>query len=93
MLLYVDAPAPAQAADGSAGDGARLSLSQGCSACHQSGSSLLAPDLHGIFGSSGLLVDSSQVAADEDYLRRSILQPQARNVQGYPAAMPAYTLK
>ena len=88
-IAWLVSPSPAQAADASSG-GARLFLSQLCAACHQSGSSLLAPDLNGIFGTSRPLADGSQVTADEDYLRRSILQPQVEIVKGYSAAMPPY---
>lgn len=88
-IAFLISPSPAQSADAPSG-GARLFLSQGCAACHQTGSSQLAPDLHGIFGASRPLADGSQVTADEDYLRRSILQPQAQIVKGYAPAMPAY---
>jgi uncharacterized membrane protein len=80
---------PSQAADASS-SGARLFVSQGCAACHQTGTDQLAPDLQGIFESTRLLADGSSVLADEIYLRRSILEPQAQVVKGYAAAMPPY---
>ena len=73
-------------------EGARLFVSQGCAACHQSGASQLAPDLKGIFNSTRILTDGSAVVADEAYLRDSIKQPQHRIVRGYAAAMPALPL-
>ncbi len=70
--------------------GAKLFVSQGCAACHQPGGSPLAPDLRGILGSRQILVDGSELVADEAYLRESIRQPQIRIVKGYAAAMPPY---
>lgn len=72
-------------------EGAKLFVSQGCAACHQAGSSQLAPDLHGVFGSIQTLADDSRITADEAYLRESILQPQQRIVKGYAPAMPPFT--
>ena len=71
--------------------GAKLFVSQGCASCHQAGGSPLAPDLRGILGSRQVLVDGSELIADEAYLRESIRQPQLRLVKGYAAAMLAYS--
>jgi cytochrome c oxidase subunit 2 len=70
--------------------GERLFISQTCATCHQAGSSQLGPALNGLYGSTVLLADGTRVKADESYLRESILQPQAKIVKGYPAAMPAF---
>jgi uncharacterized membrane protein len=70
--------------------GAQLFIRQGCAACHQSGSSQLAPNLQGILGRTQELADGSKVIADEAYLRTSILKPQLQVVKGYPPAMPSY---
>lgn len=72
-------------------EGSKLFVSQGCAACHQAGASQLAPNLQGIFNSKQILVDGSQVIADEAYLRESIRQPQLQVVKGFAAAMPPYT--
>jgi uncharacterized membrane protein len=85
---------PGQSAPGlssAAAEGSKLFLNQGCAACHQTGSALLAPQLSGIFNSLQPLADGSQIKADEAYLRESISLSQAKIVKGYPAAMPAYT--
>jgi uncharacterized membrane protein len=85
---------PGQSAPGlssAAAEGSKLFLNQGCAACHQTGSTLLAPQLAGIFDSLQMLADGSQVKADEAYLRESISLSQAKIVKGYPAAMAAYT--
>ncbi|MES2438188.1 MAG: urate hydroxylase PuuD [Verrucomicrobiota bacterium] len=73
-------------------EGARLFVSQGCAACHQSGASQLAPDLNGVFNSTQTLADGSKVVADEAYLRDSISHPQNRIVKGYAPSMPALPL-
>lgn len=70
--------------------GRKLFVGQGCAACHQAGSSQLAPDLAGISGSQRTLADGSMVPADDAYLLESIRQPQSKVVKGYAAAMPSY---
>lgn len=72
-------------------EGSKLFVSQGCAACHQSGASQLAPNLQGVFNSTQILADGSEIFADEAYLRDSIMQPQHRIVKGFAAAMPPYT--
>jgi uncharacterized membrane protein len=68
--------------------GRRLFISQGCATCHQQGSAEIAPRLEGVFGHPQTLSDGTQVMADENYLRESILQPQAKIVKGYAPVMP-----
>jgi uncharacterized membrane protein len=88
LLMVPDAKASA-AAPG-VYEGSQLFVSQGCAACHQTGSGQIAPDLHGVFGSIQILSDGSKVLADEAYLRTSITHPQNQIVKGYAAAMPSY---
>jgi uncharacterized membrane protein len=71
-------------------EGSKLFVSQGCAACHQTGVSQIAPDLHGVFNSTQVLADDSKIVATEAYLRESIRLPQHRIVKGYAAAMPPY---
>jgi len=78
------------AVDPAVEQGAQLFLSQGCAACHQVGSSQIAPNLQGVFGSSQIMADESKMIVDEAYLRRSIKEPMADIVKGYPAAMPPF---
>lgn len=64
---------------------------QGCATCHSiDGSAKIGPTLKGLFGKNELMADGSSIAADENYLRESILQPQAKIVQGYAPAMPTF---
>lgn len=48
------------------------------------------PPLIGVFGSEVSLKGGERVRADEAYLRESILDPQARVVDGYEPVMPTY---
>jgi protein SCO1/2 len=65
-----------------------LSGSLGCAGCHSH--SNLAPPLEGLFGHPVTLQGGTTVTADEDYLRRSILDPGAQIVAGYLPLMPSY---
>ena len=62
----------------------------GCDTCHQENASQLAPSLVGLFGHSVKLQDGSTVTADENYIRESILNPQAKVVAGYAPIMPSF---
>lgn len=64
----------------------------GCFACHSTdGSVIVGPTWLNLFGSEVELNDGSTVAADEDFIAESILDPNAKIVQGYPEnAMPQY---
>jgi cytochrome c oxidase subunit 2 len=63
-----------------------------CVACHSiDGSKKVGPSLKGIFGVEQVLADGSKVNADENFLRESILNPNATVIQGYTAGvMPAF---
>jgi cytochrome c oxidase subunit 2 len=61
----------------------------GCITCHQPGS-VLGPQLTGIVGTSVTLQDGSTVKVDDDYLRESILAPQAKLVKGFAPVMPTF---
>jgi cytochrome c oxidase subunit 2 len=72
--------------------GERLSKLKGCHACHSTdGSRLVGPSYKGLIGSTAAVVTDGktrQVAVDEAYLRRSILEPMADVVEGYQPVMP-----
>jgi cytochrome c oxidase subunit 2 len=67
--------------------------SYGCTGCHSlDGSEEAGPTLLNIYGAERTLVDANgtrTVTADEHYLRRAILEPEAELVSGYEG-MPAY---
>jgi cytochrome c oxidase subunit 2 len=64
---------------------------QGCSTCHSTdGSPRVGPTFKGIFGKAESFTDGSSLTIDENYLRQSILEPNAKIVKGYSPAMPTY---
>jgi cytochrome c oxidase subunit 2 len=73
-----------------AGEGAQLFTKFGCSGCHGSGARVPAPPLAGLYDRPVTLADGTTVTADEDYLRTSIMRPEAQVVAGYPSVMPSY---
>ncbi len=71
--------------------GAKLYKSKACVTCHSvDGSPLVGPTFKGVFGHTVKLTDGTTVKADENYLRESILKPQAKVVQGFQPVMPTY---
>ncbi|MBI2487963.1 MAG: cytochrome c oxidase subunit II [Deltaproteobacteria bacterium] len=71
--------------------GEKLYKERGCNACHSiDGSTLVGPTWKGLFGHEVSLTDGSTVTADENYIRQSILEPQAKMVKGFGPVMPAF---
>lgn len=71
--------------------GKKLYDERGCKGCHSlDGSKSTGPTLKGVFGSDVALSTGQSVKADENYLRESILQSQAKLVAGYPGVMPVF---
>jgi cytochrome c oxidase subunit 2 len=70
--------------------GFRLYRELGCSGCHEPGSTVHAPDLHGIFGRTLPLADGRRVLVDENYLRDSMLLPSRDIAAGHPDLMPSF---
>ena len=71
--------------------GAKLVAQRGCAQCHSvDGRGGIGPSLKGVFGHQVQLVSGPPLVADEDYIRESILEPQARVVAGYQPVMPTY---
>ena len=77
--------------DDLAHQGEALFRSLRCSGCHSPGSTVHAPDLHGIYGQPVQLADGSTVTADEAYLRDCILLPDKHRVAGFPPIMPNFS--
>jgi cytochrome c oxidase subunit 2 len=73
-----------------AAQGAALFRSRGCSGCHGPSSTVHAPPLEGLFGSTVPLQDGRTVIADAQYIRDSILLPQSQIAAGYPPIMPTF---
>jgi cytochrome c2 len=62
-----------------------------CTACHTAGKNkLIGPGLAGLYGSKVELVDGSKVTADDNYIRESIENPNAKITKGFPPAMTPF---
>lgn len=71
--------------------GADLFISKACITCHSiDGSPLIGPTMKNLFGSTVTHQDASTALVDENYLRKSILNPQGDIIQGYPPIMPTF---
>jgi cytochrome c oxidase subunit 2 len=72
---------------------AQLFEEKGCRACHSiDGTSLVGPTVKGLFGKTvTVLTDGRerQVVANEDYVKRSLLEPNEDIVKGFPPIMPS----
>jgi cytochrome c oxidase subunit 2 len=81
-----------QASQTPEGRGQALVAANGCAACHSiDGAAGIGPTWAGLFGHEVRLSDGSTVIADEEYLARSIREPQAQIVAGFETQlMPAY---
>ena len=72
-----------------AAEGRDIMRDSGCAACHgRNGAGGVGPSWTGLYGSTVELEGGSRVAVDEDYLRRSIVEPEAEKVSGYTVTMP-----
>ncbi|MEJ2108779.1 MAG: cytochrome c oxidase subunit II, partial [Acidobacteriota bacterium] len=68
-----------------------------CTTCHSvDGTPMVGPTFKGLYGDKKIVTDSNglehEIVVDDDYLRRSIQDPAAENVKGYPPAMPPNSL-
>jgi cytochrome c oxidase subunit 2 len=71
--------------------GAMLYEKKGCVACHTTdGAARVGPSFAKSFGTDVPLADGSKVKMDENYIRESILAPQAKARPGYPPSMPSF---
>ncbi len=65
---------------------------KGCNACHTiNGQRLIGPSYKGLFGKTETVLTDGQerqLVVDEEYIRHSILEPQADVVKGYDPVMP-----
>jgi len=71
-------------------NGERLFTELSCITCHKAGSTGRGPTLIGLYGSTVTLNDGRKIEADENYIRESIMNSQAKIVQGYQPIMPLY---
>ena len=71
--------------------GEKIYLERGCSACHSvDGRDLNCPTWEGLYGKVREFADGTSAKADPQYIRESIIQPDAKVVKGYPNIMISY---
>ena len=81
-------PGAGVAAAGPSGD--QLFKDYACITCHLANGSGRGPSLVGVAGSTVALADGRKVTADDNYLRESILNSQAKVVAGFAPVMPVF---
>jgi cytochrome c oxidase subunit II len=71
--------------------GEKLFVVRGCPQCHTvDGSGSTGPTFQGLWGSTHTLADGASVEVEENYVRESILDPQAKVAAGFDPVMPTY---
>ena len=70
--------------------GEKLFNDLACSTCHLPDGKGRGPSYNGVYGSQVKLADGSTAVADDNYIRESILQPNAKIVAGYQPVMPSF---
>ncbi len=72
--------------------GKEIYKTRACIGCHSlNGSKMTGPTWKGLYGSDRVFADGSTGKADDNYLRESVLNSNAKIVKGYqPNQMPAY---
>jgi cytochrome c oxidase subunit 2 len=64
---------------------------KGCNACHTlDGTARVGPSFQRSFGTMVPLSDGTQVKLDENYIRESLMYPQAKARSGFPPSMPSF---
>ena len=98
MIGWVDVMEPtdyqkwlAGGAEGSlASQGQKLFEKYACATCHTNDATGRGPVLLGVFNSTVTLSNDATTVADENYIRESILNPQAKVVKGFQPIMPTF---
>jgi cytochrome c oxidase subunit 2 len=81
---FLKTMSPAQA-------GERLYRTRGCAQCHSvDGAGGTGPTFLNLFGHQVALEGGRSAPADEDYVRESIMEPQAKIVAGFQPVMPTF---
>lgn len=71
--------------------GEELITRNACNTCHSvDGTRLQGPSFQGLWGTEREMQDGEIVVFDENYVRESILEPNARITSGYAPVMPSY---
>jgi len=81
---FLDTLSPAEA-------GERLYKTKGCAQCHSvDGAGGIGPSFRDLYGHRQALRGGAEVTVEENYVRESILDPQAKVVAGFEPVMPTY---
>ena len=72
-------------------EGLRVAAQRGCLSCHTiDGQPHIGPSFAGLYGSDVKLQGGRTTVADDGYLTRSMMEPQADVVAGFQPVMPSY---
>lgn len=77
---------------GDPAQGASIVEAKGCMSCHQIDTDAVGPRWGGLWGSEVELEGGGTVLADEAYVRRAILEPEAERHAGFFVQMPVIPL-
>ena len=71
--------------------GEKLFSIKSCVACHSTnGTPLVGPSMKNMFGSERKFTDGTTAVADENYIRESLLEPNAKVVEGFAPVMTTF---
>jgi cytochrome c oxidase subunit II len=73
-----------------AANGEKLFQQFGCVTCHRPDAGARGPNLAGLYGRPVRLEDNRVVVADDNYIRESVLNPNAKIVSGFQPIMPTF---
>ena len=73
-----------------ASQGEKLFAKYACNTCHMDQATGRGPVLAGLYGKSRPLTNGQVVLADDNYIRESILNPQAKIAAGFAPVMPTF---
>jgi cytochrome c oxidase subunit 2 len=79
-----------RASDSPAAAGEKLFQDLVCISCHRDDAQARGPQLKGLFGHTVRLQGGATAVADEAYIRESIVNPQAKIVNGFLPIMPTF---
>lgn len=71
--------------------GQQLYTKNACNTCHSiDGTVKVGPSWKGLYRKTQGMADGTELLSDENYIRESIVNPQAKIVSGYAPVMPSY---
>lgn len=71
--------------------GKKIYTTRGCATCHSTdGTPKIGPSFKGLWGKKESLTGGVTVTVDENYIHESLMEPQAKVVQGFAPAMPTF---